>query len=91
MNGDLYLIFNKFGLIMIQKLFTICILLVLAFSSCKKEEEKAVVSSNIELAPKEINQSFNIDITIESKKVVDIVRRTGVTEFSQTTFKFFIN
>jgi len=74
---------------MIQKIFSICLLFVVVFTSCKKEnEEKVEPSSNISLAPKVINQSFNVDITIENKKVVEVVKRTGVTEFSKTTYKY---
>ena len=73
---------------MIQKIFNILLLSVVIFSSCKKEETIIKNESNISTAPKDITQSFNIDITVESKKVVEIIKRNGVTEFSKTTFKY---
>ena len=72
---------------MIQKIFNILLLSVVIFSSCKKEETIIENESNISTAPKDITQSFNIDIIVESKKVVEIIKRNGVTEFSKTTFK----
>lgn len=74
---------------MVQKLFILSALFIVVFSSCKKEEDDTVESiSNIDSAPQEITQSFNIDVTIENRKVVELVKRTGVTEFSKSTYKY---
>ena len=73
---------------MTRKIFILVALLITIISSCKKEEETTESTSNIGSAPTDISQTFDIDITIEANRVVEIVWKTGVTEFAKTTYRY---
>ncbi|MBD80045.1 MAG: hypothetical protein CL840_14125 [Crocinitomicaceae bacterium] len=79
---------NTFGLTMARKFFILLGVLILIISSCKKDEETKENTSNIDNAPADISQSFDIEVTIEANRVVEVVWKTGVTEFAKTTYRY---
>ncbi|MGB0391444.1 MAG: hypothetical protein ACPGD5_07740 [Salibacteraceae bacterium] len=64
------------------------LLLIFSLTSCKKEDDEIITTSNIDKAPSVVDQEFQIEIIVGAERVYEKIMKSGNAEFSRTTFKY---